>query len=193
MPEHLELLPEDDEAFLPGLRKGDQQAYKGLFERYYPVLTVFAARYVDSLEVAKEVAQEVFVKLYQKRETIHIRQSLKAYLFRAVYHTCINTLEAQQRRQDHHHSAFRQQPQSDFSDNLEETEAVQRIYKAIEKLPDQCRRIFTMNRFEDMTNQEIADELGLSKRTVETQISKALKLLRQTLLILLTGVLLLVL
>ena len=172
----------DEKTILPGLRHGDEKAYRTLYEQYYPVLVAFACKYVASTDAAKEVVQEVFVKLYQGRKTLQVRQSIKAYLFKAVYHTCINDLHAQHRRKIHHHRAFEELPTSAYRDDLVETEAVQRVYLAVQKLPDQCRRIFTMNRFEGMTNQAIANELNLSKRTVETQVSKALRLLREALL-----------
>lgn len=176
------ILQESDETILPGLRRGDEKAYRTLFEQYYPILVAFACKYVESTDAAKEVVQEVFIKLYQSRETLQIKQSVKSYLFKAVYHTCINDLHAQQRRKIHHHQAFEELPTSAYRDDLVETEAVERVYQAVQKLPDQCRRIFTMNRFEGMTNQAIANELNLSKRTVETQVSKALRLLREALL-----------
>ncbi|MGB3852499.1 MAG: RNA polymerase sigma-70 factor [Tunicatimonas sp.] len=171
-----------DEVLLAGIRQGEEKAYRGMFEQYYPILTTFALKHTEDIDLAKELVQEVFIKLYQKRDTLMITQSLKSYLFRAVYHTCLNTLNQNRRRQEHHQHAAEQQPTADFTDNLVEAESLQQIYQAVDALPEQCRRIFVMNRFEGVDNQAIADRLGLSKRTVETQISKALRLLRKTLL-----------
>lgn len=176
-----------DEAILTGVQCGDEAAYKDLFTEYYPRLTTFAFKYVGEMDTAKEIVQEVFIKLYQKRRTLVIQQSLKAYLFKAVYRTCLNSIDQEKRRSHHHQEAAIYQPEAEYADGLEEAEAQQRIYQAIEQLPDQCRRIFTMNRFEDLSNQAIADQLNLSKRTVETQISKALKLLRKALFLLIVG------
>ena len=173
--------PQREESILRGIRQGSESSYRALFEQYYPVLVTFALRHVADLDQAKELVQEVFIKLYQKRESLHITQSLKSYLFKAVHHQCLNALKQAQVRQRHHQQAAQERPDADYTNNLVEAEAVQRIYQAIETLPEQCRRIFTLNRFEDMSNQTIADQLGISKRTVETQISKALKLLRQAL------------
>lgn len=176
-----------DETILAGIREGDESSYRTLFEQYYPVLTTFALKYVAEVDAAKELVQEVFIKLYQKRETLAIQQSLKAYLFKSVYHACLNATDQEKRRSHHHQEAVRYQSNTDYGDRLEEAESQQRIFRAIERLPDQCQRIFTMNRFEDMSNQAIADQLNLSKRTVETQISKALKLLREALFLLLSS------
>ncbi|MEM9671014.1 MAG: RNA polymerase sigma-70 factor [Cyclobacteriaceae bacterium] len=173
-----------DEAILVGIQRGDEAVYKTLFTEYYPVLTTFALKYVSEIDTAKEVVQEVFIKLYRKRESLTIQQSLKAYLFKAVYRTCLNVIDQENRRSRHYQEATLHQSDTEYTDCLEEAEATQRIYRAIEQLPEQCQRIFTMNRFEGLSNQAIADQLNISKRTVETQISKALKLLRKALFLL---------
>ncbi len=172
-------LSEDD--LRQGIRTGDERSFRVLFDQYYPVLVTFAHQYTHDVDQAKELAQEVFVQLYQKRETLTITSSLKSYLFKMTYHACLKLLRKHQTRQHHHQTAAQEQPTAHFTDSLIEAESIQRIHQAIERLPEQCCRIFTLNRFEGMNNQAIADHLGLSKRTVETQISKALKLLRQTL------------
>ena len=182
--DHEQATINQEETILRGLRQGEEASYRALFEQYYPVLVTFVLRYVADLDQAQELVQEVFIKLYQKREALHITQSLKSYLFKAVYHQCLNTLKQAQLRQQHQQQAAQERPDADDADHLVEAESIQRIYQAIEALPEQCRRIFTLNRFEGMSNQAIADHLGLSKRTVETQISKALKLLRQALFLL---------
>ncbi|MEM9830062.1 MAG: RNA polymerase sigma-70 factor [Bacteroidota bacterium] len=174
--------PSQEEEILQGLREGEESAYRTLFEKYYPVLTTFALQYTHDLDAAKELVQEVFVTLYRKRESIQIERSLKPYLFQAVYRRYLNSLTQQERRQFHHREVSQERNPAEYTDLLEQAEALQQIYKAIRKLPEQCQQIFTMNRFEGMNNQAIADQLNLSKRTVETQISKALKLLRQSLL-----------
>ena len=98
-----------------------------------------------------------------------------------MYHAGLNAHSQERRREQHQQAAAREHSEADYIDHLVEAEALARIYRAIDELPEQCRRIFTLNRFEGMSNQAIADQLSLSKRTVETQISKALRLLRQAL------------
>ncbi len=171
-----------EEGILEGLRHGREAAYQSLFEQYYPVLTTFALQYTRDLDAAKELVQEVFITLYRKRESIKIEKSLKSYLFQAVYRRYLNTHTREERRQFHHQEVSKEHNSHDYADPLEQAESLQRIYEAVRQLPEQCQQIFTMNRFEGMNNQAIADQLNLSKRTVETQISKALKLLRQSLL-----------
>jgi RNA polymerase sigma-70 factor (ECF subfamily) len=95
----------------------------------------------------------------------------------------LNQIKHSQIRRDHHANIYQSQKNSEayVDDKLEETELEQKIFSIIQTLPSQCKKIFEMSRFEGVTNQEIADKLELSKRTVETQISKALKVLRTNL------------
>ena len=176
-------LSPEEQALLHRLQQGNQDAYRQLFDQYYPVLTSFALQYMRDEAEAKELVQEVFVALFQKRATLSITQSIKAYLFTAVYRTCLNEIKRQQRQHRHQQRASEELPTADYTDVLVEAENLQKIHQAIESLPQQCRRIFTMNRFEGLSNQAIADQLNVSKRTVETQISKALRTLRKLILL----------
>ncbi len=165
------------------LRSGDETFYKSIFYQYYKVLTYFANKYVNDLETSKEIVQELFVKLYEKRYTIKIETSFKSYLFKAVYNSCINHIN-QTNVREHHHQQIKSlgDDRTDFLDEtIHSSELEHKIYSEIEKLPLQCKRIFKLNRFEGISNADIAEQLGLSKRTVETQISKALRILRSKL------------
>lgn len=151
-----------------------------LFKEHYAVLTAYASKFLDDLEECKEVVQNVFVGLLDSKKTIKIHTSAKAHLYTSVRNACLNTIRQKNTHAKHHENI--KYLSSDYSIEadkiLEKTELEYEIYKTIDELPEQCQRIFKMNRFEGFTNQEIADQLGISKRTVETQISKALKTLR---------------
>jgi RNA polymerase sigma-70 factor (family 1) len=170
-----------DTHFLIGrLRDGEEAAYKILFDEYYKVLTIFANKYLKDIEASKELVQDLFVHLYERRENLDINSSLKSYLFRSTHNRCINYINAQKIRLKYaDHVNFT----ADVRDNTLEQqvssiELENALYKAIGDLPPKCRSIFKMNRFDGLSNSEIAEKLKLSKRTVETQISKALKILR---------------
>jgi RNA polymerase sigma-70 factor (family 1) len=143
---------------------------------------VFACRYVYDIDIGREIVQDFFVRFYEKRHSITVGTSLKAYLYRSIYNSCINYIN-QRNIQDKHIKNI--VLEKDYEDNLETeintVELQQRIYEVIEELPSRCKKIFKLNRFEGLKNEEIAKELNLSKRTVETQISKALKFLRRKL------------
>ena len=169
------------EIIIKKLRSGDEKFYKSVFYEYYPLLTYFANKYVNDLDIAREIVQDFFVKLYEKRYSINIDSSFKSYLYKSVYNSCINYLNQIALREQHHRQIKSQDhEQTEFTeDEINMTELENKIYCEIEKLPAQCRRIFKMNRFDGLTNSEIAAKLKLSKRTIETQISKALRILRK--------------
>ncbi len=162
------------------LRNGNEGAYELLFNEYYPKLTIFAKKYVDELEVAKEIVQDFFVHLYEKHDSLSINTSLKSYLFRSVHNRCINYIQAQKTRTKYAEFVIKSQAEheSSIEQEVDKSELEHALFKAIGDLPARCQEIFKLNRFEGKTNDEIAELLSLSKRTVETQISKALKILR---------------
>jgi len=173
----------DDKWIIEGIQRGDEDAYKSLFLKYYAQLVVFARKVVIDDDLARELVQDVFVTFYEKRTELNIHTSLKAHMYQSVRNRCLNQIKHNKIRRDHHANIFieKKEEEAFVEDKLQETELEQRIYSIVKSLPDQCRRIFEMSRFEGTSNQEIADKLGLSKRTVETQISKALKVLRKQL------------
>ncbi|MBN2214767.1 MAG: RNA polymerase sigma-70 factor [Bacteroidales bacterium] len=168
------------EIIIRKLRSGDEKFYKSVFYNYYPLLTYFANKYLHDIEIAKEIVQDFFVKLYEKRFSLNIDTSFKSYLYKSVYNSCINYLNQVALREQHHRQIKNlNHEQAVFTeDDIYLNELENKIYCEIEKLPSQCRRIFKMNRFDGLTNSEIAAKLKLSKRTIETQISKALRILR---------------
>jgi RNA polymerase sigma-70 factor (family 1) len=170
----------DSHFLINRLRKGEEAAYEMLFKEYYKVLTIFANKYIKDIETSKELVQELFVHLYERRETLDINSSLKSYLFRSVHNRCINFINAQKIRDKYaeHVNYTNNIAQNSLEEEVNLSELENALYKAIAELPPKCQAIFKLNRFEGLSNVEIADKLTLSKRTVETQISKALKILR---------------
>ncbi len=159
-----------------------REVFEQIFRQFYAPLVVYACRYVAGIDVAREIVQDFFVRFYEKRESLNIGVSLKSYLYRSVYNCCINHLN-QRNIQDRHLKTI--ELERDHEENMEEeintVELEYRIDEIINELPAKCRQIFRMNRLEGLRNEEIAKQLNLSKRTVETQISKALKILRKKL------------
>lgn len=170
-----------NESILPE-GQGSIHAFEQLFRQYYAPLVVYAGKYVTSQDVAKEIVQDFFVKLYEKRNTLSIDVSVKSYLYRSIYNCCINYIN-QRNLQDKHlkNIDLEKNEEDNLEDEIDSVELQYKIYEIIEGLPTKCRRIFKMNRLEGFKNEEIASQLNLSKRTVETQISKALKVLRREL------------
>jgi len=170
----------DSKFLINRLKKGEEAAYELLFKEYYQLLTVFANKYLNDIENAKEIIQDLFVHLYEKRDHLDINSSLKSYLFRSTHNRCINYINAQKIRNKYadHVKQIDTGKENSLENEVNKTELEHALYKAIDDLPPKCQIIFKMNRFEGLSNSEIADKLSLSKRTIETQISKALKILR---------------
>ena len=173
----------DDIQLIEGLAKGNRKAYEELFLKYYSSLVVFAQKLVNDTDMAKEIVQDTFVHFYEKRVEIKIHTSLKAHLYQSVKNRSLNYIKRENTIRAHHQliESDLKDSQTVLNQQIEEVELEQRIFEAIKSLPDRCRDIFNKSRFEGMSNQEIADELTLSKRTVETQISKALRIIREKL------------
>lgn len=164
---------------LERLKLGDEQAYKFIFDEYYAPLTAFANKYLRDLDVSKEISQNAFVKIFEKRESIEISKNFKAYLYQIVYNDCISYIRNQKRKESHIDEIKNLYEHSvDYEQLVHQTEEEYKLYQLIEQLPPQCKAIFKLSRFENRKNSEIAEELKISIRTVETQISKAIKYLK---------------
>jgi len=173
----------EEQKILDGIKSGKETAYKQLFDDFYPQLSVFAKKYVQDLDVAKEIVQGIFVKLYEKRNSLTITKSIKSYLYQSVKNACLNYLKHIKIHQEHLEILNQQQKEypDEWHDKMLETELQHKVFESISELPPKCSEIFTMSRTEGKSNSEIAEHLKISKRTVETQISKALKILREKL------------
>lgn len=157
-------------------------AFEDLFKRYYAPLVVYACKYVPGIEIAREIVQDFFVKLYEKRTLINIDVSVKSYLYRSVYNSCMNYIN-QKNIQEKHLKNIDQERivEENLENEVFSVELQYKIFEVVESLPAKCKLIFKLNRIDGLKNEEIAQQLNLSKRTVETQISKALKILRKKL------------
>ena len=165
------------------LREGHEKAYELLFKTYYSDLVIHANRYLYDFESAREVVQDLFVSIYEKRYNLDINSSIKGYLYRSVQNRCINFIHAQKTKNKY--AEYVKEHTSENENQLEKeihaSQLEKALLSAIGELPPKCRMIFKMNRFEGLSNGDIAERLELSKRTVETQITKALKILRNKL------------
>lgn len=175
------MVPENDDFLvMQQLKAGKESAFHTLFKKYFSVLTLYAYKILKDEDAARDVVQSVFTKVYEQRDTLEIRVSIKSFLYQSVRNRSLNELKSIQIKKRHHDNIYAHSSElgDDGDSFMEEAELEIKIVQAIGRLPGQCRKIFEMSRMEGMTNSEIAEDLQLSKRTVETQISKALKSLR---------------
>jgi RNA polymerase sigma-70 factor (ECF subfamily) len=137
---------------------------------------------LDEYEEAEEIVQDVFVKFWEKCDTIAENSSLKSYLYRSVHNTCLNHLKHLKVRDSYRQHVMEQMNYvEDGNSDAEDQDIQSEIYKAIDELPPQCKKIFKLSRFEGLKYQEIADHMGLSIKTIEVQMGKALRVLRESL------------
>ena len=162
----------------PAMRM-DNKSFEKLFKGYFQPLMSFARKIVGDEDDARDVVQKVFIGVWEKREEIDLAASLKSYLFTSVHNRCLNVIR------DRKKFSTEEVPEIagewDVSAQIESLELEAKIKIALESLPGKCRKIFEMNRFEGLKYSEIALQLDLSIKTVENQMTKALKILREKL------------
>lgn len=176
-------MPDVDQLVFSAIQSGDLASFEMLFKTHYSPLCRFAFSFLQNSEEAEEIVQGTFIGIWEKRESISVDSSLKAYLYRSVRNACLNELKKRKVRQEHAAEVGRGgEPLSESTDGWAvQKELEEQIHVALQTLPEQCRLIFMMSRFEELKYQEIADQLGLSVKTVENQIGKALKIMREQL------------
>lgn len=152
-----------------------------------PILIFYAGRYVDKI-TAEDLVQDIFLRVWQKQTPLFLKEGLKTYLYRSVQHACLDYLKHQQIEGDYLSAIINRLKieeinyYHDAQSLFEEDERLLLIYEEVEKLPRKCREIFVMSYFEERKAADIASLLNISKRTVEAQLYKALKMLRTVLL-----------
>ena len=169
-----------DEILLVRIQNGDIHAFDEIFHQYYPILCAYATNFVD-LEEAQGIVQELMIWLWEHKSTLFIESSLKNYLFRSVKNKCLTFISGHETKQQVMASLFNEQSLYEDPDFYIVEELKEKIQIAITHLPDTYRRAFEMNRFQEMTYQEIAIVLNVSSKTVDYRIQQALKLLRKEL------------
>ncbi len=157
-------------------------SFKTLYQSYYNRVLFYAKKYVDSIETSEEVVSEVFLKLWNKRKHIHIQSSFQSYLFTAIRNRCLDMIRKEGSRHFESDDVLQTltSTHSNTQEIIQSNELYEKIEAAINKLPKDRRRIFLMSRNEGLRYKEIAEKLGISIKTVETQMGRSLKFLRET-------------
>jgi RNA polymerase sigma-70 factor, ECF subfamily len=162
------------------LQQEPDKAFAFIYEQYYSTLCNVSYKILFDQTQAEDVVQEVLIELYNKRNQINITSSLIAYLRKAVYYRTLNALK--------HNSRFTMDSEEKLVDldnsetDIEEmmiiNEDLKNVNEVIESLPPKCKYVFTLSRYEDKSYAEIAEIMGISAKTVENQVAKALKIIR---------------
>ena len=173
-----------------GIKRRNLAAFEELFFAYHGRLVLFANKFIGDMQVSRDLVQDVFFALWEKSDQLEIKQSPKAYLFQSVKNSCLNY---------NRHISIKQSVESEIgrkilelesqtynnTDNpyfsLLEQELEEKIDQVIASMPEKCREVFMLSRYEKLKNREIADQLGISIKMVEKHMSKALAILRRDL------------
>lgn len=170
---------DSDQNLIQQIRQSSHTAFRELFQRYYQILLATAINLLTDVNLAKDVVQDVFLQLWKKRESLNIQSSVKAYLQRAVINKALNQIKARKRITDEKPLVTMEASFHSAHDNLNAQDLNKAIEKALDTLPERCRLIFVLRRMEGYSHKEIAEMLDISTKTIENQITKALKVLKE--------------
>jgi RNA polymerase sigma-70 factor (ECF subfamily) len=168
---------------IEALTVGDITAFEMLFRTYYQPLCNYAYTFLQDKEDAEEIVQSTFLLVWEKRETLAIRTSVRPYLYAMVRNACLNIIKHEKIKQKYvgEEMALADRSHDSVDNSVASNELEYRIKVAMEELPEQCRMVFKLSRFEELKYAEIADQLNISIKTVENHMGKALKIMREQL------------
>ena len=168
---------------MDALRQGDEQVFETIFRTYYERLCNYANTILNDMDEAEEMVQSAFLTVWEKHDRLEIHTSVKSYLYRAVHNSCLNRVKHYKVRKTYGDAVKNQSEplHDDASQDLIGSELDGIVANAIDSLPDQCKLVFKLSRFENLTYAEIAEQLGISVKTVENHMVKALKVMREKL------------
>ncbi len=169
--------PISDLELVEAIKADDEKAYRMLFDRYYKYLLVTAYAYVKDENTIRDLTQDVFFEIWKKRKSLNIN-NVKPYLRRSVINKALNYIKAQRMDFEETDESFDLPEPSQVQQKLEAEQLQEVINKAVESLPERCRVIFALRRYEELSLKEIAAKLDISPKTVENQLTKAMKILR---------------
>ncbi len=166
------------------MKRGKEGAFSEIYERYWEKLYRYVFNRTNSADVAFEITQDVFVSLWQRRQEVSFHSSLSAYLFASVRYGLIRHIKNSRLREAYFRdfSLFiSTQKDNSIEDKLNLHLLEEAVEKSVKDLPERCREIFRMSRYQNMSIKEISEKLNISHKTVENQLTIALKHLRKTL------------
>jgi len=163
----------NEEFYIAGLLRGDERVFREIFEKYHTQLCYFASTLLATDQDAKDVAQEAFVKLWQRRDNFKDLNAVKAFLYITVKNSCLNIYKHDKvvRRYE---GQQEERWESDAMMRIIESEALENVFQALAKLPRGCRNVLQLSYFEGMKHKDIADHLQVSVNTVKTQKMRGL-------------------
>ena len=169
-----------DKELLDFLKKDNSAAFEEIFNRHWSKLYGAAYKRIRHKEAAEEIVQDLFASIWFKRNTLQIEGSVAAYLFTAIRYRILNYIQKELVRDNYKEAMYLVQSESDTSteDSIYLNDLTKNIQLEINQLPEKCRSVFELSRNQHKTNREIAEFLGISEKTVENHLTKAIRRLR---------------
>jgi RNA polymerase sigma-19 factor, ECF subfamily len=175
----------DFDLYWDKIRNGDERALETVYKTIFRSLVYYASEITTQSQLAEEVVQDVFLKIWQNRSQLKIQESFKSYIFRTVHNHALNVVRQQNTKKESINQICSETSWQFISDTYDiNDDLIEKIFshdteilieKIIRELPEQCRKVFIMSRIESLTNEEIAGKLDLSNNTVKTHIYRALQ------------------
>lgn len=172
------------------LKNGDENAFKIIFRSFFEPIVNFADEYICEFEVSRNIAQTVFMKLWENRDSISPDLNLKSYLYTSTRNLCISHLRHlkaqdnyfERKKKSYEDFLLNQEALSYLDFNAIDLDSIESIINStIDSLPKRCKEVFLLSRFDGLKNQEIATRLGVSVKSIEANITRALKILKENL------------
>ena len=179
-----------DNDLLISLKSGDLAAFEKFYIEFHPKLFAFSRKFIDDSETAKDILQEVFFDFWTQRSVIDIKTSVQSYLFRMLHNRCLNHIRSRKIHEkyvDYSENKLKEAELAFYDYGLDNYTSIfflemqDILEKSIQSLPESCRQIFLLSRNEGLTSKEIANQLNISIRTVENQIYRSLKIIKEDL------------
>jgi RNA polymerase sigma-70 factor (ECF subfamily) len=165
----------EEEIIWKRIQKKDNKAFESYYKMHYKSFFLMACRYLKNTQQAEEIVNDVFLKIWEDGNTISIDSSLKSYIYRSIINRSLNEIQKNKRELNLAVELYNIRDESYELRQIEENELKIKLYNAIENLPEQCKKVFELSRFEELKQQDIADRLGISIKTVKNHITHALK------------------
>ncbi len=168
----------DEKIWIQAINRKEKEGFSRLYRHYYQALCAYANNFMTDFHISEELVQDLFLKLWEKdlafEDLVHVR----SYLYKSLANACRNALESRKVREMHAPRIASLYEEAFHNDFLEREEEKITLLRAIATLPEQCRKVFELSRFEELKHREIATQLDISERTVEKHIGVALKKLK---------------
>jgi len=172
-----------DKEILDKLKEQPEIALKVLYDEYYNYICSVVYKMLGDSATSEDLAQEVFLEVWKRRESLDVNLSLRGYLRRVAVNKTLNHIRAKKMNFEEEDAVLHVPSNENSTQKVMEAADLQKVINdSIDQLPDKCRVVFGLSRFQEMSYKEISSELGISTKTVENQISKALKLVRKAIL-----------